>query len=131
MATIEPLATTADYEARYGAVGDDLKGRIGDRLLDATVLVLRAMPGYEPGGDPVLDRAAQAVCCSVVHRALDREDRAEGVSQYQQTAGVYNASVSFANPDGTLYLGASDRAMLGLDSGVVLTVGMEAAPCAS
>lgn len=130
MAELEPLATPDDYTARYGAVTEAVAARLPDLLLDATAVILAELPGYEPGADAVLDRNAQAVCCSVVHRALDRKPGFAGVSQASQTAGSYNQSMSFANPDGALYLGSSDRARLGIDAGVVTTVGMEARPCA-
>lgn len=130
MAELEPLATPDDYIARYGAVTEAVAARLPDLLLDSTALILTEMPGYLPGSDPVLDRNAKAVCCSVVHRALDRRPGFEGVNQASQTAGSYNQSMSFANPDGALYLGSSDRAKLGIDSGVVMTAGMEARPCA-
>lgn len=131
MDDLEPLATAEEYEARYGAVADGAAARLPELLLDATALIKAEMPGYAPGFDPVADRNARSVCCAVVHRALDRRPGFEGVNQVSQAAGAYNASVTFSNPDGALYLGASDRARLGIDAGVVLAVGMGARPCCS
>lgn len=129
MADLQPLATVDDYTARYGAVDTGTAARLPEMLLDATALVMAELPSYVAGHNPVLDRNAKAVCCAVVHRALERRAGYEGVNQASQTAGSYNASVTFANPDGALYLGASDRARLGIDSGVVLTCQMGGRRC--
>lgn len=129
MGDLQPLATADEYQARYGTVDADTAARLPDMLLDATALIMAELPTYVAGNNPVLDRNAKAVCCAVVHRALDRRVGYEGVSQASQTAGSYNASMTFANPDGALYLGASDRARLGIDAGVVLTCQMGGASC--
>lgn len=127
MADLQPLATVDDYTARYGAVDTGTAARLPDMILDATALIMAEVPAYAAGTDPVLDRNAQAVCCSIVHRALVSGIGYEGISQASQTAGSYNASVTFANPDGALYLSGSDRARLGIDAGVVTTAQMGAA----
>lgn len=124
MADLQPLATVDDYTARYGAVDTGTAARLPDMLLDATALIMAEVPAYAAGTDPVLDRNAQAVCCSIVHRALVSGISYEGISQASQTAGSYNASVTFANPDGALYLSGADRARLGIDAGVVTTAQM-------
>lgn len=123
---MQALATIDGYEARYGEVDAPMRERVEARLLDASALVLSEMGGYVPGEDEVLDANVEAVVCEVVRRAVSAA--VEGASQYQQTAGAYSASVSFANPDGALYLSGSNRARLGISSGAVVA-GRMVGPC--
>lgn len=119
---MEPMATAGDYAARYGE--PDSPSVVETRLADATAIILAEMPGYERGADPVLDAVARQVCCEMVHNALTAPLGIEGASQFSQTAGVYSASMSFANADGSLRLLPSMRQKLGLDSCIVAAVGM-------
>lgn len=119
---MEPLATLADYEARYGAA--DSPQRVTTRLMDATAIILSEMGTYAHGEDEALDLIARQVCCEMVHNALSAPLGIEGATQYQQTAGSYSASMSFANADGSLRLLPSMRQKLGIGSCAVMTVGM-------
>lgn len=56
----------------------------------------------------------RAVACSIVSRAANVPLGLAGASQYSQTAGSYNASVTFANPTAELWLGKADLKRLGL-----------------
>lgn len=111
------LATVADYEVRYGAAEDP--ARVEALLKDASAMLLSAYESFwgEPyltGAHPSFDRSASAVCCAIAHRALSVPAGLAGVTQYSQTAGSYNASVTYANPTGDLYIGKSDLKRLGL-----------------
>lgn len=110
----------ADYVERYGAVDDE--ARVAVLLRDALALLLSEYErhygsGYEPGAHAAFDRSVVAVCCAVVARVLSRPEGMDGVSQLSQTAGSYNASVSFANPSGDLYVTKGDYKRLGLLGG--------------
>ena len=69
---------------------------------------------YVPGTRPAFDRSARSVACSVVSRAMSAPLGLAGATQYSQTAGSYNASVTFANPTAELWLGRSVLKRLGL-----------------
>lgn len=117
MAELTPLATVADYAARYGQPTDE--GRVAALLEDATALLLSAYEqchgaAYQEGERPAFDRAAKATCCAIVSRALNVPTGFEGATQYTQTAGSYSASVTLSNPTGDLWLSKSDRQRLGL-----------------
>ena len=87
-------------------------------LQDASDLMLAAFEDrigeYTEGACPAFDRAAPAVCCLLVNRVLSAPSAMAGATQYSQTAGSYNASVTFANPTAELWLGRSDLKRLGL-----------------
>ena len=114
----EGFATLADYELRYGAVADGDGDRVSALLADASDALLAAYEsawgGYKAGDHPAFDRAACSVAFSVVSRAVNVPFGMAGASQLSQTAGIYNASVNFANPTGDLWLGKSDLKRLGL-----------------
>ena len=113
-----PFATLADYELRYGTVADGEGDRVSALLADASDALLAAYEatwgGYKAGDHPAFDRAACAVACSVVSRAVNVPLGLAGASQLSQAAGSYHASVTFANPTAELWLGKSDLKRLGL-----------------
>lgn len=108
--------TLGEYADRYGTPPDP--GRVSALLSDACDMLLTAYEGrfgrYVEGAHPAFDRGYKAVACSVVSRAVSVPDCFAGATQYSQTAGSYNASVTFANPTADLWLGKSDLRRLGL-----------------
>lgn len=114
---MEPFATVDDYRARYGEPGD--AGRCSVLLGDASAYLLsefEAVYGtYEEGACPAFDRNVGAVTCLLVNRVLSSPAAMSGATQYSQGAGGYSASVTFGSALGEMYLGKTQRAMLGLD----------------
>lgn len=112
------FATLADYELRYGKVADAERDRVGALLEDASDMLLSAYESrwgaYAEGEHAAFDRSACAVACSIVSRAVNVPLGLAGATQYSQTAGSYNASVTFANPTAELWVGKSDLKRLGL-----------------
>lgn len=108
--------TLEEYAARYGTPPDP--ERVSALLSDACDMLLTAYDGrfgcYVEGTHPAFDRGYKAVACAVVSRAVSVPDCFAGATQYSQTAGSYNASVTFANPTSDLWLGKSDLRRLGL-----------------
>jgi len=115
-----PFATAEDYLARYGDEASADPGRLAALLDDASALIAAECPGIDRA-DPVAAANARAVACAVVRRAVGRAD---GVASVQQAAGPYSGQVTWANPEGAMYLTKQDRARLGCEAGCVLTVGM-------
>lgn len=107
------FATLADYELRYGEAENP--DRVEALLADATAFIA-SQPGFERLEDDEAQRANLIrIACSVVNRSLSAGDMA-GFSQFSQTAGSYNASVSLANPSGDFYLTKAERKALGIGS---------------
>lgn len=108
--------TLEEYAARYGTPPDP--ERVSALLSDACDMLLTAYEGrygyYVEGAHPAFDRGYKSVACAVVSRAVSVPDCFAGATQYSQTAGSYNASVTFANPTADLWLGKSDLRRLGL-----------------
>ena len=108
--------TREGYAARYGTPPDP--ERVSALLSDACDMLLSAYEGrwgcYVEGAHQAFDRGYKAVACAVVSRAVNVPDCFAGATQYSQTAGAYNASVTFANPTSDLWLGKSDLKRLGL-----------------
>lgn len=108
--------TLDEYAARYGIPSDS--SRVSALLSDACDMLLTAYEGrwgyYVEGSHPAFDRGYKAVACAVVNRAVSVPYCFAGATQYSQTAGSYNASITFANPTADLWLGKSDLRRLGL-----------------
>lgn len=111
------LATPGDYAARYGETDD--AARLQALLSDATAILLSAYEArwgddYVAGAHPAFDRSATAVCCLLANRVLAAPQMLTGATQYSQTAGSYNASVTYGSAMGEMYLGKADLKRLGL-----------------
>lgn len=111
---MEPFATVADYESRYGPVDDE--ARLSVLLGDATAFI-SAQPGFDAGGE---DRAPilTAVTCGVVHRSLSAGQWA-GLSAVSQGGDGYTASATVYNPAGDFFLTKQERRVLGIGGGRV------------
>lgn len=113
------FATITDYENRYGEVAESDKTRTETILQDASDILLGTYEeyndvSYESGLHPLFDNSACAVTCAVAHRSLSVPAGFEGANQFSQTAGSYNASITFSNPTGYLYLSKTELKRLGL-----------------
>lgn len=108
---MEPFATVADYEARYGKVEDE--ARVSALLQDATNIIA-SQPGFAMReGDDTWMGVLETVTCAMVHRSLMSGAYA-GLSNVSQGAGGYTASVAVYNPGGDLYLTRNERRALGI-----------------
>lgn len=121
------FATLKDYEKRYGEVAPADKERTETILQDASNMLLTTFEEnygvpYEEGAHPIFDKSACAVACAVAHRSLSVPAGFEGANQYSQTAGSYNASITFSNPTGDLYLSKTDLKRLGLSGQMIGTI---------
>lgn len=111
------FATVEDYVLRYGATDDETKLEC---LLNDASAYLRALylrewhEEYIAGVHTSFDENACAVTCAIVSRSLSVPVGMQGVSQTSQSADVYSASFTFANPTGDFYISKSDRQRLGL-----------------
>ena len=114
---MDAFASVKDYTKRYGDVVDS--DRVEVILSDASNAMLDAYEvfwgeSYQKGAHEQFDRSATAVCCAIAHRSLSVPAGFEGANQYSQTAGSYNASITFSNPTGDIYLSKTELKRLGL-----------------
>lgn len=112
-----PFATVEDLETRWRKLDDSETERAGRLLEDASVMMAIAMDGAgtdyaEPA--PTLAKALVSVCCNMVKRVLISRDDLAGVTQYSQGAVGYTESMSYANPNGDMYITAAEKRMLGI-----------------
>lgn len=114
-------ATIDDLEARYGEVPSELSDRV-DALLEDAATILDAQVAVDISDQQQLARL-RLVSCSMVNRALQAaESDAYGISQASMTAGSYTQSMSYANPSGDLYLTGTEKRMLGVGTGYILSL---------
>lgn len=118
MESIEPFATLDDYESIYGAVSLDDQSRVTALLLRASGYLLTKKPDYQKGDDSIFDLNASTVVCAMTHRVMCVPGGLEGVSQFQQTAGSYTASVSIL--DQYMRPLPSELELLGINDGTFI-----------
>jgi len=122
----EVYATPGDLAARWRPLAPDEEARAGVLLADASA-VLRATDDTLDAriAAGVLDpNLVRGVVCAMVKRAMVAGLDVEGVTQQSQTAGPYAASVSYANPSGSLYVTRAERRALGITTQRAFTVSM-------
>ena len=129
----EPRVAVADYAARYGEVAASDEARVGTLLSDAAGILMAAYEGrlgpYVPGASPAFDRNFAAVACKLANQALGAPEGFAGATQLSQTAGSYNASVTFGGALGDMWLGRSDLRRLGLGGTAIRQIRPEVTPC--
>lgn len=121
------FAKLGDLEERWRPLGGEEGARAAVLLGDASDMLLAAYEerfgcAYEPDARPSFDRAAPAVCCAMVRRAMGVPDGFAGATQMSQGGGGYTASVSFGGALGDLYLGKSDLKRLGLTGSTIRAI---------
>lgn len=114
---MEAYATIDDLQARWKALSDIEMPRAEVLLMDASVIVatMCANSGIEISDtDEMQQLTVKSVVCEMVKRAMLSPVDAPPVSQMSQTAGPFTGSMTYANPNGELYLKDSEKKRLGL-----------------
>lgn len=111
---MKPLATLADLQKGWRDLTDD-EALEASTLIDRAsaqlyTLLGRANIAVDPANELQMINLC-TVTCNMVRRVLGGADN---VSQISQTIGSTTASLSFSNPDGSLYLSKADKELLGL-----------------
>lgn len=103
-----PFAEVSDLEARWKPLTPGEKTTAAVLLEDASQLIIDVCPRAANASENTLRR----VTCSIVKRAMMAPPIA-GAESVQQGGGGYQATVSFTNPSGDLYLSKSEKISLG------------------
>lgn len=97
-----------DVEARYRPLSEAERSFAQGRLLDASIIVDSLYPGMRELASSVVPPPLVMVVAEMVRRSL-----VAPVEGYTQDSPGAVGTVSYANPQGNLYLTKSDRSVLG------------------
>lgn len=115
-----PFAEAADLEKRWRKLDPDERERAETLLADASDKIRADYPLlWRKASERTLTR----IVCQMVKRAMLADDTA-GVQSATQTTGPFSDTVAYSNPDGDLYLTASERQSLGADRRRAFTIRM-------
>lgn len=103
------FATVADLEARWRGLSEAEASRAEVVLADASDLIRTLAPGWAGLPEETLRRIA----CQVAKRAMLASDVGD-VSSLQEQTGPFMTQVSYANPQGDLYLTRLEKMQLGV-----------------
>ena len=112
---METFATVEDLEAGWRNLSSDEEETAEILLQRATAYLtslLRRAGIVIDLADEIQATNLETVTCNMVRRVMDAPSG--GASSITQGIGETNASVSFSNPDASLYLSKSDMLALGL-----------------
>ncbi|MEG1245242.1 MAG: hypothetical protein RR842_08155 [Gordonibacter sp.] len=122
---MQPFATTAQYEARYGTPPDVYL--LEEVLKDATREIAAALdragiPYVSPTPD-YAEKLMQA-CRSMANRAVSSvsSDVPAGATQISQGAIGLSATYTLGNPYGEVYMSKSERRLLGIGGQKIVAV---------
>jgi hypothetical protein len=119
MASVEAFASIDDLESRWRKLGEDEQVRAEVLLTDASLMIAQecAHKGIDTGSLPAGDiflELCKVVCINVVKRMMLRPADEPAMNAYQQGAGPYSMTLTYANPTGDMYLTKSERKLLGV-----------------
>ncbi len=104
-------ATVPDLADRWRPLSADEAARATTLLADAAARIDAAKPPADPATDL---QVRKIISCDMVKRAMLAPVDQPAATQAQQSAGIFSAGITYANPTGDLYLTKGDRALLGL-----------------
>lgn len=109
-------ASVDDLEMRWRELDEHDKVRAEALLDDAAVKIDSEWARFGIVPTEKLKRAALAVSCSMVGRAMSAPNDIWGATQTSQTAGVYTVSSSSSLGFGNLYFTKEERVQLGIQT---------------
>ena len=111
MAVAAPFATVTDVEARWRTLTPEERARASVLIDDASDKITTTCQGWVDASEATLRR----ITCAMVKRAMSSPmgDDVGAVSSASETTGPFTQQFSFANPNGDLYLTASEKKDLG------------------
>lgn len=104
-------ATVDDLVVRWRPLTIPERARAATLLEDAAVRIDAVKPLPDPPSDI---EARKIVSCEMVKRAMLTPVDLPAATQTQQTAGIFQQGITYANPAGDLYLTKADRSLLGI-----------------
>nr|DAY94750.1 MAG TPA: hypothetical protein [Caudoviricetes sp.] len=112
MEDTEAFATITDFEKRWVGLSERDALRVEALLEDASDLIRSTCPDWRDVPVSTLKR----ITCQVARRALISLSEASGVgvSSMSTTDGPFTQQISYANPQGDLYLTRSEKKSLGV-----------------
>jgi hypothetical protein len=113
--TVPPaFATTEQVEARWRTLTEAEATRATQLLLDASQLILdEDMHGVLADLTAPTQTLVSVTCSMVIRAMASGVEAGPPATQTSWGAGPFNASTTFANPTGDLYLTKSERRRLG------------------
>lgn len=103
-------ADVADLEARWRELTDAEAAQASVLLEDASLII----DAFADIDSPDLASRACYVACSMVERAMmSAASDSFGVNNMSATMGPFTQQVTYANPNGDLYLTATEKKLLG------------------
>lgn len=119
MAVEMPFADCDDVAARWREMDSAERARCAVLLGDASLMLANLVQARgarldeeEPGG--MLARTLEMVACSMVVRAMKAPADMAALTSYSQGAGSYTEQMTYANPNGDLYVTAAEKRQLGV-----------------
>ncbi|MCI1984077.1 MAG: phage Gp19/Gp15/Gp42 family protein [Bifidobacteriaceae bacterium] len=105
------FAQVSDLADRWHALTDAETTKAKVLLEDASQKLRDDYPDAVAAASPM---TLKRIVCAMVKRAMTVGDDMAGISQHSETDGPFNASFTYSNPDGDLYLTKSEKKSLGV-----------------
>ena len=112
---MEAFATVQDLKAtgRTLDVSDEAAGELLTRASAQLRTLLKRHGIAIDAEDETQSINLRTVTCSMVMRSI-ASGKSDGISNFAQSVGSTNVSVTYRDPDGSFYLSKSDKELLGI-----------------
>lgn len=110
------FATIAELEVSWRVLSSAEQATAAVKLDEASLMIRALRPGIDAliGAGSLDPGVPRLVVCGMVKRAMNTPSTVEGVGTVQQSAGPFGQTLTYANPDGNLYLSKLEKKMLGI-----------------
>ncbi len=111
-------ATVADLEARWREL-TDAEATQAETMLEDAALIIDAFATIDPEDEVALDRAKYVSCAMVERAMMAAASDGFGVNNMSATMGPFTQQVTYANPNGDLYLTSTEKKLLGIGASFI------------
>lgn len=111
-------ATVADLEARWREL-TDVEATQAETMLSDAALIIDAFTTIDPEDEAALDRAKYVSCAMVERAMMAAASDGFGVNNMSATMGPFTQQVTYANPNGDLYLTSTEKKLLGIGASFI------------
>ena len=117
------MFTIEEFERRFKPLEEHEKTKALAALDDANIIISAEFLSRGKRMSEADDELVKTVIISMAKRAFGGSDfGGAAITQYSQSASPYSESVTFANPQGDIYLTKSEKRLLGLNTQRVFSI---------
>lgn len=115
------FATSDDIAARWRPL-TSAEAERAETLLEDAAVYLSSFVEVDPDDEDQASALKIVSCSMVIRSMLAAQNNAFGVTEQSVSADIYSQTMRYQNPNGDLYLTASEKRLLGITSSYLTSI---------